>query len=195
MSSLSPDEQARFFYLAIFLVVIGGYLLYDNRHRMGHTLQQAAIWGVIFMTLIIGYGFKDVLSAQLFPGRAVITESGEIVLRRARDGHFYATLQVEGVDMDFVVDTGATSVVLRREDAQALGIDPDGLSYLGRANTANGQVRIAQIDLREVRFGDFIDYDIEASVNDGELFEPLLGMDYLRRFRIEIDGNEMRLSR
>jgi aspartyl protease family protein len=56
---------------------------------------------------------------------------------------------VNGVPVTFTVDTGATDLVLSREDARRAGIDPDDLAYLGAADTANGTVRTARVTLEQ----------------------------------------------
>ena len=122
--------------------------------------------------------------------------SGTITIPRHFDGHYYLTLDINGQPTDFIVDTGATDIVLNRADAAAAGLDPDKLSFLGRASTANGDVRTAQVRLDTVAIGPHEDTNVPAVVNDGELWQSLLGMGYLQRWgRIEITGGEMTLSR
>jgi aspartyl protease family protein len=104
-------------------------------------------------------------------------------------------LEIAGQPVEFMVDTGASSVVLTREDAQKLGIDPDTLVYLGTAQTANGIVRTARVTLDDVRLGDFTDPTLKAYVNDGDMGGSLLGMDYLGQFHIEIAADRMVLRR
>ncbi|MES2144813.1 MAG: retropepsin-like aspartic protease [Pseudomonadota bacterium] len=74
-------------------------------------------------------------------------------------------------------------------------IDPAGLVYDGQATTANGTVRTASIRLPQVAFGPYLDQNFPAYVNEGQLDASLLGMDYLKAFRVELDGNRMTLSR
>ncbi len=187
-----PETQARFFYLAILLLAIGGSFLYANRHRMGQTLQQAAVWAAIFVVAILGYGFKDELTRQLYPRAAVSTADGGIELHRGRDGHFAAQLEVNGVPVDFLVDTGASDIVLSEEDARRIGINMAALEFTGIASTANGRVKTARVRLDTVSFAGRTDHDVGATVNGGPLAGSLLGMSYLNRFaRIEIEGNRM----
>ena len=98
--------------------------------------------------------------------------------------------------MDFIVDTGATQVVLSQRDAKRIGLDPDGLRYSGMARTANGTVRTAPVTLDRVGLEGMIDRNVSAVVNEGAMDGSLLGMSYLRRFgRIEIAGNQLVLER
>lgn len=157
-------------------------------------LQNAAIWLLIFLSMIVLYSFRGNIERELFPRSAVQQIGDEIVLSRARDGHFYATLTINDADITFVVDTGATNVVIARDDALRIGLDPNNLNFFGRAQTANGEVRTANVRLDTVEFGGQIDRNLPASVNGGDLNTSLLGMSYLSRFQtIQISGNELRL--
>ncbi|MCP5087060.1 MAG: TIGR02281 family clan AA aspartic protease [Rhodobacteraceae bacterium] len=193
---MSGDDLAYLSYAGLFLLVFGSGFLYSRRGKMGQTLQMAAIWALIFVGIIIVYGFKDTLQGQLFPGQAQLTESGGYSLARSADGHFYLTLDVNEQAIEFMVDTGASGIVLTQEHARVIGLDPDHLSYLGQASTANGMVATAPVTLDSIRLGDIEDTRVRASVNGGEMEESLLGMDYLSRFgEIRIKGDTMTLVR
>lgn len=192
---MSGDERAYFFYLLILLLFIGGGFLFGYRQKLSTTLQQAAIWVLIFVGVVIAYGFSDTLKQQIMPSRATQSAQG-FEVQRARDGHFYLTLQVNGKNIPFVVDTGATDIVLSRDDAEKIGIDPESLSYIGRANTANGVVKTATTVLDRIALGDTVDYDVRASVNGGQMDGSLLGMAYLNRFsEISMRGDRLILKR
>lgn len=191
---MGGEDQANLMYLALLglFLVLGMFSTF--RSRFVASMQQAAIWGLIFCGLIIVYSFRDVIERELYPGTAILVNGDQIELARARDGHFYAILEINGNDVEFIVDTGASNVVLTREDARRIGFDPDDLNYLGRANTANGVVRTATVRLETVSFGGTVVNDVRAAVNDGPMFSSLLGMSYLSRFsRIEIEGTKLRL--
>lgn len=192
---MSGDERAYFFYLLILLLFIGGGFLFGYRQKLSTTLQQAAIWVLIFVGVVIAYGFSDTLKQQIMPSRATQSAQG-FEVQRARDGHFYLTLQVNGKNIPFVVDTGATDIVLTQDDAEKIGIDPDALTYIGRANTANGVVKTASTVLDRIALGDMVDYDVRASVNGGKMDGSLLGMAYLNRFsEISMRGDRLILKR
>lgn len=109
----------------------------------------------------------------------------------ARDGHYWVTLEVNGTEVRFVVDTGASHVSLRYEDALAAGLDPAGLAYDRVFRTANGQSHKAVITLDRLALDGVSYSDIAASVSPaGRLDVSLLGMNFLSRlasFKIE-DG-------
>lgn len=196
MRDLNGDDQATLVYLVLLLVVIGGSMLIGSRKHLNATLQQMALWALIFVGAIGAYSVRDQIEAQLYPSRPQIMNVGTVSFNRARDGHFYAELLVNGAKIEFVIDTGASDIVLNRADAQRVGLAPDSLRFSGRANTANGVVNTAPIRLNEIVLGRFTDRNIRASVNSGDLDTSLLGMHYLGLFRkIEISGGRMTLTR
>ena len=114
----------------------------------------------------------------------------EYVVEAGPHGHFVVEAEVNGVPLTFMVDTGASQIVLTLDDARQLGFLPHSLEFSQRFRTANGEVRGAPVRLRELRIGQFSLYDLDASVNEAPLAISLLGMSFLDRldgYRVE-DG-------
>jgi aspartyl protease family protein len=193
---VSGDDAARLLYLALLGLFLATIVFRGGLRTLGRNLRHLAVWSLILMMAVIAFGFRDVLRRELMPGAMVQVSDRVIELRRGGDGHFHAEIEVNGRPVQFVVDTGASDVVLSRADAERVGIDLSGLAFVGRARTANGTVATAPVRLGVVRLGDITDTDVRASVTDGGLDGSLLGMSYLDRFaRIEIEGDVMRLTR
>ena len=96
----------------------------------------------------------------------------------------------------FVVDTGATDLVLRQSDAVRAGLSPDQLAYTAQANTANGVVSLAPVRLDTVALGPHRDENVRAVVNQAPMQMSLLGMGYLQRWgSITIANNTLTLTR
>ncbi len=96
----------------------------------------------------------------------------------------------------FVVDTGASGIVMTLEDAERAGLGRKQLAFLGEAMTANGPVRTARVLLEDFTVGPYEDSNIRAWVNEGEMETSLLGMTYLQRFsKIEITPGFLLLTR
>lgn len=191
-----PDTHARFFYLAILGMVIASGVFYHYRGRLGTAMQHAAIWALIFAGATIAYGFKDQFVSQLYPDRAQLVEGHTIELRRADDGHFYARVRVNGTEIRFMIDTGATNLVLSQQDALRAGISLDSLNFVVPTNTANGRVYGAGVVLDRIELGGFVDMDVRAMVNGGRMIDSLLGMTYLDRFQsLSVEGDRLLLTR
>jgi aspartyl protease family protein len=187
---MDGETLARVGYLAIILVALGGWVLVEFRQRMGQALRMAMAWGLIFVGVMAGYGLWSDIRQDILPMQE-ISQDGAVEVPRAEDGHYYLTLTINGTDVPFMVDTGASGMVLAESDATRLGIDPESLMFLGQASTANGVVRTARVTLPTVELGPFRNVDFRAYVTEGELDQSLLGMDYLGQFRMEFAGGKL----
>jgi aspartyl protease family protein len=102
-----------------------------------------------------------------------------IALDRDGRGHFQVEAAVNGISVAFMIDTGASDVVLSPADAERLGLRPDRLRFTGRASTANGEVALAPVQLREIRIGQLTRRDVDAVINRAPMPFSLLGMSFL----------------
>ena len=192
---MGEEHIGRLIYLVLLVTVIGGWFFMQNRHLLGKMLQQALIWGFILIGTVGAVGLWQDIRDDIAP-RQTLLQSGSIAVPRATDGHYYLSLELNGTPVRFVVDTGATDLVLSQRDAQRIGIDTEDLAFLGRANTANGMVATADVSIDQVTLGPITDRNVRASVNGGEMTDSLLGMNYLNRFeRIEIADGRLILTR
>lgn len=157
--------------------------------------RNALIWALIFLGVTGVVSNWDAISRDFSPQQATFTETSVEVVK-GRDNHFRLVLEINGVDVDFLVDTGASQVVLTQSDAARIGLDPDNLAYIQTAFTANGDVATAPVRLETVRLGEIVDTRVRASVNSGQMGSSLLGMSYLSRFdSIEIRQDRLVLNR
>lgn len=193
---MEENDFARLIYLSVLVVAILGSVLISRRGAYGKMFRQAGVWLLIFMGLVaIVASWQDIRqSGQTTSFQQ--SQDGAIIIPKEIDGHFHLTLTINDRPIDFLVDTGASDIVLTRKDAARVGFDPNRLDYWGMANTANGTVRLATIRLETVRLGEFIDKNIRASVNKAPMAKSLLGMRYLSKFSaIEISNDQMILKR
>jgi aspartyl protease family protein len=108
-------------------------------------------------------------------------------------GHFVTTGTVNGTSVRFLVDTGATSVVLSSADAQRVGI-----KYLDAprtvSQTANGPVMVYRVKLDTLKVGDIEISNVDAIVAEGDRLPiALLGMSFLNRMEMRREGQTMTL--
>ena len=194
---MSGDQIGNLIYLVLLGGVLVSWFFVQGRASLGKTMQQMAAWALIFVGVIAVFGLWSDIRGTVMPQQMVVGgEEGRIELPRAPDGHYYVTLQINGTPTRFVVDTGATSVVLTRSAAERAGIDVDSLHFLSAAMTANGKVQTAPVTLDTVEFGPFADQRVAAYVNAGDMQNSLLGMTYLDRYSsLQISGGKMVLQR
>lgn len=123
-------------------------------------------------------------SAELRAAAAVAPHEGAGaggVVPKASDGHYWAEGEVNGRQIRFLVDTGATAVALTPTDARRLGIDLAALRYGYDVVTAGGRARAAPVRLSSISVAGAKLDDVDALVIENGLDASLLGMSYLGR--------------
>ncbi len=189
-------DTGRLIYLVLLLLMVVGWAFAARRTSMNKTLQYAAVWGLIIVGAVAAVGLWDDITRASMPYRASVVGENAVSVPRSRDGHYYLSLQVNDANIQFVVDTGATDIVLTQQDAMRAGIDLETLNYMGRARTANGEVAIAPVRLERVALGPIEDRNVPAVVNGGQMDGSLLGMGYLQNFgNISIAQDTLTLTR
>ena len=123
-------------------------------------------------------------------------ERPSVTLPADSRGQFYADGQVNGAHVRFVVDTGATTVLLPAPDADRLGIDYKAKGQPGRIQTANGTATAYRVVLDTVTVGGITAYNVEAVVAEASgLDVALLGMSFINRTEMRRDGAYMTLTK
>ena len=122
---------------------------------------------------------------------------GHVRIPADRAGHYVTEAQINGRNFNVMVDTGASLVILRYEDARALGLVYGSNKFDVAVQTANGTAKALRVKLYNVRLGSISLDDIEALVmEEGLLNTNLLGMSFLRRLsRYEMHGDTLVLER
>jgi aspartyl protease family protein len=192
--------------LALLIFVCGG-MLGSYRGRASTMARDAVTWLALGLGLVTLYAYKDDLMpiaarvvGELLPGSAMTVEQStggltEVRIRKRLDGHFTANVQVNGKKISMIVDTGASTIVLRPEDAKKAGIDVSKLNYRVPVLTANGRTVAARVRLDEVSIGPLDRKKVNALVaQPGALSQSLLGMSFLSRLRsYEFSGDFLTL--
>ena len=117
----------------------------------------------------------------------------EIVMTAGSGGHFTAGGTINGKQVRFLVDTGATLVSLGKDDAERLGVDLAG-ARRGNAQTANGPVPVWLVTLNSVRIGEVELSNVGAAVLPQAMPMVLLGNSFLTRMNMKRDNDVMRLE-
>ncbi len=170
--------------------LMGSALLLGMRTGLKAAFKNALAWISIGLVLILGYSFrhdliavKDRLAGELLPHRAVVGDGGGVSFRASAGGHFQIEARIDGTAIRFLVDTGATDIVLSPADARRLGFDPAKLRFDRSYHTANGIVQGAPVTLGALTVGPIRLNAVAATVNGAEMNQSLLGMRFLNRLK------------
>jgi len=198
---LSTGEFASLAYKIALLVFVGAAALIMFRERFAQALTAALLWVAFALILLVGYSYRfelrdvaDRVMAEIIPGH-VITHGRSVEVARASGGDFDVTTQINGARVAMVLDTGASSVVLTRDDAKAAGLPLEVLAYTANIDTANGRTRAAPVTLDRIAIGGLVERSVEALVaQPGQLRTSLLGMSFLNRLQSwEVRGDRLLL--
>ena len=190
VGGVATDDLARRVFFGTLALAIGSAVFRRRDGSLGDMVGAALFWLVVLIVLAVGYGYRDDLSAlggrtigMLVPGQPMETgRRGEAAVARSRDGHFHVVADVDGARVRFMIDTGASAVVLSDDDARAAGLDPDRLIFDLDVSTANGRAKAAEVRLGAIRIGDIEVRNVRAMVaRPGQLETSLLGNTFLSR--------------
>lgn len=122
------------------------------------------------------------------------SSGSRVVLSAGSGGHFFGVAQINGVSMRFVVDTGASNVVMGTAQAEQLGINYRAGQRVS-VNTANGVTLAYQAALDSVRVGDVEVYHVDATVVPASVPIVLLGNSFLGRFQMKQENDLLVLEK
>lgn len=203
---LSGDASARLILLLCLAAAATATVATFYRERMSDAIRHFVVWVGIFVGAIGLYAYRtelmtvaDRVIGELRPEGSQINVYGPnkaVRLKKAPwSNHFLAQATIAGTRVEMIVDTGASTVVLRHEDAKRLHIDMKALRYTVPVQTANGSSFAARVQLGNLFIGDVGLERVEALVaKPGSLHQSLLGMSFLSRLRsYEFSGDFLEL--
>jgi aspartyl protease family protein len=156
-----------------------------------------------FMALVIGalvpkmYNIEKAKPAQVMALQVEppVNNNSRSVTLREQNGHYFTQASIDGRRLDFMVDTGASTIALRESDAARLGIHPSERDYKYSVSTANGVVRAAGAELNRVDVGGVTVRNVRALIlPDRALSGNLLGMTFLGKVRWEQKNGKLTLE-
>ncbi|HEX5958450.1 MAG TPA: TIGR02281 family clan AA aspartic protease [Hyphomicrobiaceae bacterium] len=210
IAGFDPNDFAVVVASVALLIFIGSAIAGSYRGRAGQAVRDLLTWTLVALALIVGYSFRGQLQAvghqvlgELLPPGSALRADVQIVgersvrIRKRSDGHFMVHTEANGIAVPMLVDTGASTVVLRPEDGRRLGIDVDDLRYTVPVQTANGTTYAASVRLRTLKVGPIKLENIDALIaKRGTLRENLLGMSFLNRLNsYEFSGEYLTLRK
>jgi aspartyl protease family protein len=197
IAGMSNEAFARLVAGAAILIFLGGAVTSSYRGRFFEAVKHLAGWAAMMIFLVALYAYRvelamvaDRVIGELTPQGTQINVTapqgtGQAVrIKRGWTGHFVANAKIKDKGVEMIVDTGASTVVLRHEDAKKLGINMRSLRYTVPVQTANGSSYAARVELDSITIGKVGLRGVEALIaKPGSLHQSLLGMSFLSRLR------------
>jgi aspartyl protease family protein len=184
------------------LIALVSASLFRQRLRLGQAVQYALVWAALIGVLLFAYSYRGEmfdaagrLQSELLPGFAVATRTHELVISPDESGAFSIEGEVNDTPVRFLVDTGASDVVLSPQDAARIGVDPDKLDFSRHFETANGVGLGAGFVARDLSVGPIRLSNQPVSINRAPMGASLLGMSFLRQLKsYDVKGGRLYLT-
>lgn len=194
-------DEAYFTRTLVLAVLVASGLVYSRGFGLKESVRNIAIWTGISAVLVLGYIYYPAVEevfgnvrSELVPGYPVNTSGGEMVFAKDRSGDFLIIGSANGKPVKFLVDTGASEIVLSPDDAQRIGVDTSKLVFDRTSETANGLGHGAAYTLGELQIGDMKLFNVPVSINQAKMHNSLLGMAFLSQMKsFEFRGRKLYL--
>ena len=168
-------------YILMAMMLVLGALM-ARREPAAKLAKMAVAWVVIFAAGFVLFTFRDDFGylAQRLKAEAVgspVSEGRETRIPMAIDGHFWVHAQLNGRDVKFLVDSGATMTTIDRDTANEAGVrvSPKADEFV---RTGNGIIRVSSGRADELRVGSIVRRDVGLQIAENDDLN-VLGMNYL----------------
>ena len=191
------NENGPYLLYYVMAAVFVGSSLFAMRLPLAKALKMLLAWVAIFGVAFLLFAFRGEFSSVGQRIRAEATGSpivdGETVrVPVAEDGHFYVDAKLNGHDVRFMVDSGASVTTVSRGAAEAAGMDIGTRRAI--VNTANGPASVVQSSADRLEVGSIERTDFPVDVSEQEDLN-LLGMNFLRSLQSwRVEGNYLVLQ-
>ena len=168
-------------YILMAIMLVLGALM-SRREPAAKLITMAMAWIVIFSAGFVLFTFRDDFGylAQRLKAEALgspVTEGEVTRIPMAVDGHFWVQATLNGRDVKFLVDSGATMTTIDRDTANAAGVAVSAKADQF-VRTGNGMIRVSSGRADEISVGDIVRRDVGVQVADNDDLN-VLGMNYL----------------
>jgi aspartyl protease family protein len=177
------DQAVNVLYLAGVLVLVGSALV-ARRIPIAQGLRMFIAWVLIFGAAFVVFTLKDDFAALgnrvLLEARGGVEETrpGEIRIRQAPDGHFWVDAELNGRNVRFLVDSGATTTSISRDTAEDAGITPSS-GFGAMVQTANGVVMVERGRASSLKIGPIERHDVAVHISSAFGDLNVIGMNFL----------------
>ena len=185
--------------LMVALVLAG---LMSRQLKAKQLLRDIAIWTVIVLVGVLLYSFRGEIGgaalrirSEIMPSYPVAAPGKEMVVSQDAGGGYYVTGNVNGKPVRFLVDTGASEIVLSPADAQRVGADLSALAFNHQVQTANGVGFGASYTAARFQVGSIALTEVPMQVNKAAMSSSLLGMTFFSRLQsFRFEGSKLYLK-
>ncbi len=196
MGALASPEAV----YALLLIVLIAAGLIARRLPLRQYAKMIGAWIAIFFLIFVIFSFRpemammwDRVKGELTGAPRQSMEGDKLRLVRQDDGHFWLRASINGVNADFMVDSGATVTAMGDALARKTKVELDGRKIL--LETANGQIEARTGNVAEFRIGDFQVDDLDVVVGDNFGDVNVVGMNFLDSFSSwRVQGDVMELT-
>lgn len=195
-----PDQTAEFIYLVAILIFVASALMV-RRIPIGRGLQMFAGWVIIFLAAFVAFALKDDIvgfANQVLDERRAestgVQVGEELQIKQSLDGHYWVDARLNGEDVRFLIDSGATTTSISGRTARRAGIEPrSGIPAV--VQTANGVVTVQRGRAEELQVGHIVRKDMAVHISDGFGETNVLGMNFLSSLSgWGVEGNRLILK-
>lgn len=178
------DQTAEFIYLVAILIFVASAFMV-RRVPIGKGLQMFAGWVIIFLAAFVAFTLKDDIvgfANQVLDERRAessgVQVGEELQIKQSLDGHYWVDGKLNGEDVRFLIDSGATTTSISGRTARLAGIEPRG-GIPAVVQTANGIVAVQRGRAEELKVGHIVRKDLAVHISDGFGDTNVLGMNFL----------------
>lgn len=185
MSELLTNEPLLVIAIIAVLAAATGWMIERDHPGLARGLRQSGYLGMLAAGLLLvgqlAYtAERSDAALELDRRPALAVSGGQTIIPLASDGHFWVTAEINGQDIDFLIDTGATYTAIGRTAADRLGIAPDPLQPPLELNTANGVITARMGKVESLRFGNIQVRDLAVVIPaEGGAGIQVIGMNLL----------------
>ena len=147
ISNFQEHETQNIIYSLVLIVFLSMGLIGRKNLKIQTMLKYAILWFLIIMVIVSLYSYRDHFNefknrviSEINPSKARKLSENQIIIKAADDHHFYLKTTINDQEIIFMIDTGASDIVMSTDDAKKIGIDIDKINFNKRYQTANGVV-------------------------------------------------------
>jgi aspartyl protease family protein len=192
-----PQSMVMLTALVAMALGVFGSLVFRRLPAVGRALRSVSTLGLMGVLLLVVLQLSrmdprfEMAVPELGLPRQVV-EGRETRVPLAPDGHFWIQAKVNGVAVNFLVDTGATLTAVSADTAERVGLEPRDAGIPIRMQTANGTVAAHLTTIDDLRFGNVAAHGIDAIIAPGLGPTNVIGMNLLSRLAsVRFDGGTM----